>query len=97
MTPLRQRMLDAMELHGLAVRTREAYIDAVARLGVGHRDVIRLRYFDGLSLRRIGSRACSPATKCVSGVSSAARCRRVAAGISNSSPKYSKTSRGVSR
>lgn len=32
MTPLRQRMLDALELRGMAARTREAYIDAVARL-----------------------------------------------------------------
>ena len=33
MTALRQRMLDALELRGMAVRTQEAYIDAVARLG----------------------------------------------------------------
>ena len=32
MTPLRQRLLDALELRGMAARTREAYIDAVARL-----------------------------------------------------------------
>lgn len=32
MTPLRQHMLDALELRGKAVRTREIYIDAVARL-----------------------------------------------------------------
>lgn len=32
MTPLRQRMLDAMELSGKAVRTQESYIEAVARL-----------------------------------------------------------------
>lgn len=32
MTPLRQRMLDALELRGMAARTRGAYIDAVARL-----------------------------------------------------------------
>lgn len=32
MTPLRQRMLDALELRGMAVRTQESYIDAVARL-----------------------------------------------------------------
>jgi integrase/recombinase XerD len=32
MTPLRQRMLDAMALRGKAVRTQEAYIEAVARL-----------------------------------------------------------------
>jgi integrase/recombinase XerD len=32
MTPLRQRMLDALELRAMAVRTREAYIDAVAKL-----------------------------------------------------------------
>ena len=33
MTPLRQRVLDALELRGMAVRTHKAYIDAVARLG----------------------------------------------------------------
>jgi integrase/recombinase XerD len=35
MTPLRQRMLDALVLRGMAVRTQESYIDAVARLA-GH-------------------------------------------------------------
>jgi hypothetical protein len=28
MTPLRQRMLDALELRGMAGRTQKAYIDA---------------------------------------------------------------------
>jgi integrase/recombinase XerD len=37
MTPLRQRMLDALELRGHAARTREAYIDAVARLARHYR------------------------------------------------------------
>lgn len=32
MTPLRQRMLDALVLRGMALRTQETYIDAVARL-----------------------------------------------------------------
>jgi len=32
MTPLRQRMLDALVLRGMALRTQESYIDAVARL-----------------------------------------------------------------
>ncbi|MGZ3667419.1 MAG: tyrosine-type recombinase/integrase [Ktedonobacterales bacterium] len=32
MTPLRQRMLDALEVRGMAARTQESYIDAVARL-----------------------------------------------------------------
>src|SRR6185295_2944742 len=32
MTALRQRMLDALVLRGMALRTQEAYIDAVARL-----------------------------------------------------------------
>jgi integrase/recombinase XerD len=32
MTPLRQRMLDAMVLRGMALRTQEAYIDCVGRL-----------------------------------------------------------------
>ena len=37
MTPLRQRMLDALLLRGMAVRTQEAYIDAVARLARHYR------------------------------------------------------------
>lgn len=32
MTPLRQRMLDAMTVRGLAERTKECYTDAVARM-----------------------------------------------------------------
>jgi site-specific recombinase XerD len=32
MTPLRQRMLDALVLRGMAVRTQQSYIDAVSRL-----------------------------------------------------------------
>ena len=32
MTPLRQRMLDAMTVRGLADRTKECYVDALARL-----------------------------------------------------------------
>jgi integrase/recombinase XerD len=32
MTPLRQRMLDAMTVRGLAQRTQECYVEAVARL-----------------------------------------------------------------
>ena len=32
MTPLRLKMLDALMLRGMAIRTQEAYIDAVARL-----------------------------------------------------------------
>ena len=32
MTPLRQRMLDALQVRGMAVRTQQAYIDAVSRL-----------------------------------------------------------------
>lgn len=37
MTPLRQRMLDALELRGMAARTCESYIDAVARLARHYR------------------------------------------------------------
>ena len=37
MTPLRQRMIDAMVLRGMAARTQEAYIDAVARLARHYR------------------------------------------------------------
>ena len=37
MTPLRQRMLGAMQLRGMAARTQEAYIEAVARLAQYHR------------------------------------------------------------
>jgi RNA polymerase sigma factor (sigma-70 family)/anti-anti-sigma factor len=33
----------------------EELLAAIARLGDRHKDVIRMRYFDGLSLRRIGS------------------------------------------
>ena len=32
MTPLRQRMLDALQVRGMATRTQSAYIDAVARM-----------------------------------------------------------------
>jgi integrase/recombinase XerD len=37
MTPLRQRMLDALQVRGMAVRTQQAYIDAVARLAAHYR------------------------------------------------------------
>ena len=37
MTPLRQRMLDALVLRGKAPRTQESYIDAVARLARHYR------------------------------------------------------------
>lgn len=37
MTPLRQRMIDAMEVRGLALRTREAYVGAVAALARHYR------------------------------------------------------------
>jgi integrase/recombinase XerD len=37
MTPLRQRMLDALQLRGLAPRTQDAYIEAVARLARHYR------------------------------------------------------------
>ena len=37
MTPLRQRMLDALQVRGMAQRTQEAYIDAVARLARHYR------------------------------------------------------------
>jgi len=37
MTPLRQRMLDALVLRGLAPRTQEAYVEAVARLAQHYR------------------------------------------------------------
>jgi len=32
MTPLRQQMIDAMQVRGLALRTQEAYVDALARM-----------------------------------------------------------------
>jgi len=32
MTPLRQRMIDAMVTRGLSARTQESYVDAIARL-----------------------------------------------------------------
>lgn len=37
MTPLRQRMLDALVLHGKAARTQEAYVGAVAQLARHYR------------------------------------------------------------
>ena len=37
MTPLRQRMLDALVLRGMALRTQESYIDDVARLARHYR------------------------------------------------------------
>jgi integrase/recombinase XerD len=37
MTPLRQRMLDALQVRGMAVRTQQAYIDAVARMARHYR------------------------------------------------------------
>lgn len=37
MSPLRQRMLDALVLRGMALRTQESYIDAVARLARHYR------------------------------------------------------------
>ena len=37
MTPLRQRMLDALVLHGMALRTQETYIDAVSGLARHYR------------------------------------------------------------
>lgn len=37
MTPLRQRMLDALVLRGMATRTQEAYIEAIARLARHYR------------------------------------------------------------
>ncbi|WP_422010231.1 tyrosine-type recombinase/integrase [Roseateles sp.] len=36
-SPLRQRMLDALQLRGMALRTQETYIDAVARLARHYR------------------------------------------------------------
>ena len=32
MTPLRQKMIDAMQLRGFAVRTHRTYLDAVTKL-----------------------------------------------------------------
>ena len=37
MTPLRQRMLNAMVLRGFAVRTQESYIDAIYGLAKHYR------------------------------------------------------------
>ena len=37
MTPLRQRMLDALVLRGRSQRTQEAYVEAVARLALHYR------------------------------------------------------------
>ena len=43
MTPLRQRMLDALQVRGMAGRTQQAYIDAVARLARYYRRSPELR------------------------------------------------------
>lgn len=32
MTPLRQQMMDAMQVRGLAQRTQQTYVDALARM-----------------------------------------------------------------
>ena len=37
MSPLRQRMVDALVLHGMAQRTQEAYVEAVVRLAKHYR------------------------------------------------------------
>jgi len=37
MTPLRQRMLDALQLGGFSERTREAYVGAVQRLALHYK------------------------------------------------------------
>ena len=37
MTPLRQRMLDALVLRGMAARTQESYLEAVSRLARHYR------------------------------------------------------------
>jgi integrase/recombinase XerD len=37
MTPLRQRMIDAMVLRGMAARTQKAYVSAVAALARHYR------------------------------------------------------------
>ena len=50
MTPLRQRMLDALQVRGMAERTQQAYIDAVARLARHYR-----RSPDGLSADEVQS------------------------------------------
>jgi hypothetical protein len=46
MTPLRQRMLDALVLRGRALRTQESYIDAVARLARHYKVSAQARHLD---------------------------------------------------
>jgi integrase/recombinase XerD len=64
MTPLRQRMLDALQVRGMAVRTQQAYIDAVARLALHYRrapDVLSAEQVQAylLHLRRERKLSCS--------------------------------------
>lgn len=64
MTPLRQRMLDALQVRGMAVRTQQAYIDAVARLARHYRrapDALSADEVQSylLHLRRERGRSCS--------------------------------------
>ena len=58
MTPLRQRMLDALVLRGMAQRTQESYIEAVARLARHYR-----RSPDTLHGRRGAALPAAPAAR----------------------------------
>jgi site-specific recombinase XerD len=65
MTPLRQRMLGAMQLRGMAARTQQAYIEAVARLARHHGfspDTLTAHQVQAYLLHLLGERKLSRST-----------------------------------
>jgi integrase/recombinase XerD len=65
MTPLRQRMLDALVLRGMALRTQQSYIDAVVRLARYYRrspDTLSAEEVREFLLHLLRDRQCSRAT-----------------------------------
>lgn len=65
MTPLRQRMLDALMLRGMALRTQESYIDAVSRLARHYRcspDALSAEQVQGFLLHLLRERQRSRST-----------------------------------
>src|SRR5574340_31279 len=65
MTPLRQRMLDALVLRGMALRTQQSYIDAVARLARHYRrspDALSAQEVQGFLLHLLRDRQRSRST-----------------------------------
>ncbi len=65
MTPLRQRMIDALVLHGKAARTQEAYVAAVAHLARHYRrspDTLSGGEIEAYLLHLLRERKCSRST-----------------------------------